>query len=119
VATKYVLDADIQGCFDNIAHQPLLDKLHTYPAMRRTIKGWLKAGVLTRGIWTPTELGSPQGGVVSPLLALIALYGLETAITSAFPPRDRPQVVVMRTTSWCGIRLARASRKRSASQRSG
>jgi RNA-directed DNA polymerase len=91
---KYVLDADIQGCFDNIAHQPLLDKLHTYPAMRRTIKGWLKAGVLTRGIWTPTELGSPQGGVVSPLLALIALYGLETAITSAFPPRDRPQVVV-------------------------
>ena len=64
---KYVLDADIQGCFDHIAHQPLRDKLHTYPARRRTITGWLKAGGLTRGIWTPTELGSPQGGVVSPL----------------------------------------------------
>ncbi len=91
---KYVLDADIQGCFDNIARQPLLDKLHTYPAMRRTIKGWLAAGVLEKGDWTPTERGSSQGGVVSPLLALIALHGLETAITSAFPVRDRPQVVV-------------------------
>ncbi len=91
---KYVLDADIQGCFDNIAHRPLLDKLHTYPAMRRTIKGWLKAGVLNSGTWEPTERGSPQGGVVSPLLALIALHGLETAITSAFLVRDQPQVVV-------------------------
>ncbi len=68
--------------------------------MRRTIKGWLKAGVLTQGTWgtqsswEPTERGSPQGGVVSPLLALIALHGLETAITSAFVQRDRPQVVV-------------------------
>lgn len=91
---KYVLDADIQGCFDNISHRPLLDKLNTYPAMRRTIKGWLKAGVLNKGEWEPTERGSPQGGVVSPLLALIALHGLETAITSAFVQRERPQVVV-------------------------
>jgi RNA-directed DNA polymerase len=91
---KYVLDADIQGCFDNIAHRPLLDKLNTYPAMRRTIKGWLRAGVLNQGTWEPTERGSPQGGVVSPLLALIALHGLETAITSAFSQRDLPQVIV-------------------------
>jgi RNA-directed DNA polymerase len=91
---KYVLDADIQGCFDNIAHRPLLDKLNTYPAMRRTIKGWLRAGVLANAQWEPTERGSPQGGVVSPLLALIALHGLETAITSAFVQRDQPQVVV-------------------------
>ena len=91
---KYVLDADIQGCFDNIAHSPLLDKLATYPTLRRTIKGWLKAGVLADGTWHPTERGSPQGGVVSPLLALIALHGLETAITTAFPHADRPHVVV-------------------------
>ena len=91
---KYVLDADIEGCFNNIAHPPLLDKLQTYPAMRRTIKGWLKAGVLMDGAWTATERGSPQGGVVSPLLALVALHGLETAITTAFPKHDRPQVVV-------------------------
>jgi RNA-directed DNA polymerase len=91
---KYVLDADIQGCFDNIAHTPLLDKLATYPTLRRTIKGWLKAGVLADGTWQPTERGSPQGGVVSPLLALIALHGLETAITTAFPRTNRPHVVV-------------------------
>jgi len=91
---KYVFDADIQGCFNTIAHQPLLDKLQTYPALRRTIKGWLKAGVLEHGDWRPTDQGSPQGGVVSPLLALIALHGLETAITTAFSRPDRPQVVV-------------------------
>src|SRR5690348_13772454 len=44
--SKYVLDADIKGCFDNIDHQALLEKLHTYPAMRRLVKGWLKAGVM-------------------------------------------------------------------------
>ena len=92
--TKYVLDADIEGCFNNIAHRPLLDKLGTYPAMRQTIKGWLTAGVLAAGEWTATERGSPQGGVISPLLALVALHGLETAITAAFARSDQPQVVV-------------------------
>jgi RNA-directed DNA polymerase len=57
---KYVLDADIQGCFDNIAHVPLLNKLATYPKLRQTIKGWLNAGVLADGTWQPTERGSPH-----------------------------------------------------------
>ncbi len=91
---KFVLDADIAGCFDNIGHFPLLDKLATYPKLRQTIKAWLKAGVMANGTWQPTERGSPQGGVVSPLLALVALHGLETAITTAFRHDDRPQVVV-------------------------
>ena len=43
---KYVLDADVKGCFDHLAHQALLDKLATYPTMRQTVKGWLKAGVM-------------------------------------------------------------------------
>src|SRR5207237_9249494 len=43
---KYVLDADIKGCFDNIHHQALLEKLRTYPAMRRLVIGWIKAGVM-------------------------------------------------------------------------
>jgi RNA-directed DNA polymerase len=50
--------------------------------------------VLSDGTWQPTERGSPQGGVVSPLLALIALHRLETAITTAFRNFDRPHVVV-------------------------
>jgi len=90
---KYVLDADIQSCFASIAHQPLLDKLATYPAMRRTIKGWLRAGMLSEGAWAPTTRGTPQGGVASPLLANIALDGLERTVHAAFGHQDRPQVL--------------------------
>ncbi|WP_236038578.1 group II intron reverse transcriptase [Ktedonobacter robiniae] len=82
--SKYVLDADIKGCFDNIDHQALLEKLRTYPAMRRLMKGWLKAGVMEVLELSPTKAGTPQGGVVSPLLANIALYGMEAALTSAY-----------------------------------
>jgi RNA-directed DNA polymerase len=81
--SKYVLDADIKGCFDNIDHQALLGKLRTYPAMRRLVKGWLKAGVMEALELSPTQAGTPQGGVVSPLLANIALHGLEEALVKA------------------------------------
>ncbi|WP_338255892.1 group II intron reverse transcriptase/maturase [Dictyobacter halimunensis] len=82
--SKYVLDADIKGCFDNINHQALLAKLSTYPAMRRLVKGWLKAGVMEALELSPTKAGTPQGGVVSPLLANIALYGMEEALQKAY-----------------------------------
>ncbi len=82
--SKYVLDADIKGCFDNIDHQALLGKLHTYPAMRQLVKGWLKAGVMEALELSPTKTGTPQGGVVSPLLANIALYGMEEALLKAY-----------------------------------
>jgi RNA-directed DNA polymerase len=85
---KYVLDADIAACFERLDHAALLAKLRTYPALRRAIRGWLKAGVLDGAERIPTEAGTPQGGPLSPLLANIALHGLETAIRSAFP-RDR------------------------------
>ena len=85
---KYVLDADIKGCFDHLAHQALLDKLTTYPAMRRTVKGWLKAGVMEGVEFAPTEEGAPQGGVLSPLLANVALYGMEEAVHQAFKVKD-------------------------------
>src|SRR6266700_2977769 len=95
---KYVLDADIEKCFDRISHPALLAKLQTFPFLRRVIKGWLKAGVIENGAWFPTKKGTPQGGVCSPLLANIALHGLEQEITSAFPAlvhgeRWKPTVV--------------------------
>jgi RNA-directed DNA polymerase len=74
---KYVLDADIRSCFDQIAHPALLSKLHTFPARRRTIAAWLKAGVFEDEGFLPTESGTPQGGILSPLLANIALHGME------------------------------------------
>jgi len=81
---KFVYDADIKGCFDHIDQEALLQKLQTYPAMRQTIKGWLKAGVMEGEVFTPTEKGTPQGGVVSPLLANIALHGMEEAIKAEY-----------------------------------
>src|SRR5260370_9292740 len=87
---KYVLDADIKGCFDNINHQALLEKLHTYPAMRRLVKGWLKAGVMEALELSPTETGTPQEGVVSPLLPTITLYALQEALIPATIAAHKP-----------------------------
>jgi len=77
---KYVLDADIAKCFDRINHKVLLDKINTYPRLRKQIKSWLKSGVLDQGEIFPTTEGTPQGGVISPLLANIALHGMEERI---------------------------------------
>lgn len=52
--------------FDNIDQSALLKKLHTYPHTRQAIKAWLKSGVMTEGVFTPTASGTPQGGVVTP-----------------------------------------------------
>jgi len=77
---KYVLDADIAKCFDRIDQEKLLHKLNTFPTMRRIIKSWLKAGVMDGKELFPTSEGTPQGGVISPLLANIALHGMENRI---------------------------------------
>ena len=74
---KFVFDADIEQCFPSIAHEPLLNKLNTTPIFRRQIKAWLKAGISFENTIEPNEVGTPQGGPISPLLANIALHGLE------------------------------------------
>ena len=78
--SKFVLDADISKCFDRIDHSKLLGKVNTFPKARRQIRAWLKAGILDKGkTLFPTE-GTPQGGICSPLLANIALHGMEMRI---------------------------------------
>jgi RNA-directed DNA polymerase len=84
----WVLDADITGFFDNIAHESILTMIDTHPA-RETIKGWLKAGYVDRGLKIPTDKGTPQGGSISPLLANIGLHGLEQLINSIKLPKDK------------------------------
>ena len=86
---KYALDADIAKCFDRIDQQALLRKLKTFPTLNRLVKAWLQAGVLDNNVFTETTSGTPQGGVASPLLANIALHGLEEFIRSHFPTRTR------------------------------
>ena len=82
---QYALKADIQKCFDRIDHGALLVKTQTSPVIRRQLKAWLKAGIWEDHQLFPTEAGTPQGGSISPLLALIALYGMEEAITHVYP----------------------------------
>jgi len=91
---KFVLDADIKGCFDNINREALLKKLHTYTNLRHAIKGWLRAGVMEGIDFTPTKQGTPQGGVISPLLANIALHGLEEAITKGYKRTEEQPFLV-------------------------
>ncbi|MCG5061325.1 MAG: group II intron reverse transcriptase/maturase [Limnoraphis sp. WC205] len=82
---KYVLDADIAKCFDCIDHKRLLEKLNTFPTLYRQIRAWLKAGVMDDKELFTTSEGTPQGGVISPLLANIALHGIEYRIKQTFP----------------------------------
>src|SRR5262245_49190205 len=97
---KWALDADIAKCFERINSEALLTKLNTSPWLRRCIKGWLEAGVMDGEEVFPTTAGTPQGGVISPLLANIALHGLETVISEKFPRRrgwSPPKVVRYRS----------------------
>ena len=75
----WILDADLAGAFDKIDHEHLLNAIGGFPA-RGMIAGWLRAGIFEAGKgYSPTEEGTPQGGVISPLLLNIALHGLEEA----------------------------------------
>jgi RNA-directed DNA polymerase len=81
---KFVFDADIKGAFDHIKQEALLEKLHTYPTLRKAVKGWLKAGVMEGCTFSPTEAGTPQGGVISPLLMNVALHGMEALLSAGY-----------------------------------
>jgi RNA-directed DNA polymerase len=75
----WALDADLAAAFDKIDHDRLVEALGSFPA-RDMIRAWLKAGVIEAGKgFAPTDEGTPQGGVISPLLLNVALHGLEEA----------------------------------------
>jgi len=61
----WILDADLSAAFDRIVHTQLLAVLGAFPA-RDLVERWLRAGVIEKGTFTPTEEGSPQGGVITP-----------------------------------------------------
>ncbi len=75
---RWVLDADLSAAFDRIDHDRLLVQLGRFPA-RGMIQDWLTAGVMENGRFAPTVEGTPQGGVISPLLLNVALHGMEQA----------------------------------------
>ena len=75
----WVLDADIEGAFNNIGHTALVQAIGNFPA-RELLKQWLKAGYVEEELCHPTETGVPQGGVISPLLLNVARHGMEQAL---------------------------------------
>ena len=74
----WIVDADLAAAFDRIDHDRLVGTLESFPA-RGMVARWLKAGVIEQEVFTPTEEGTPQGGVISPLLMNVVLHGLEEA----------------------------------------
>lgn len=87
-----MLEGDIKACFDRISHPWLLKNI---PMDKRMLRGWLQAGYWEKGQLFPTGSGTPQGGIISPLLANLTLDGMEQAIRSRIRPR-RDQVNFIR-----------------------
>lgn len=83
-----ILEADIRGCFDNISFEWLMTNI---PMNKGILKQWLKAGYIDRNVFYKTENGTPQGSPISPVLANLALDGLEAAVLGTFPERLRRQ----------------------------
>lgn len=94
-APEWVLEGDIQACFDRINHAWLLEHV---PLDRQLLRLWLEAGYMERARWYPTQAGTPQGGIISPVLANLALDGLQKRLTQAFPKAQgrNPKVHLVR-----------------------
>lgn len=96
---NWILDADIQGFFDNISHEWLLKMLEVRIGDRRVlalIQKWLTAGVSDEGEWSPTSVGTPQGAVISPLLANVFLHDVLDQWLDNWRRTCRGDVIVVR-----------------------
>lgn len=78
---KWILEGDIKGCFDHISHQWLIDNI---PMDKTILKQFLKAGFVFQNELFPTEEGTPQGGIISPILANMALDGIQSLLVQRF-----------------------------------
>ncbi len=89
-SATWVLEGDIKGCFDNISHEWMVRNIVMDKVVLRK---WLKAGYVENGIAYPTRKGTPQGGIISPMLSNMTLDGLEQAVRCAVPRRSRVNFV--------------------------
>jgi RNA-directed DNA polymerase len=78
---EWILEGDIRGCFDNISHEWLLENI---PMDWEILRKWLKAGFIDENTFFATEAGTPQGGIISPILANMTLDGLEETLRARF-----------------------------------
>jgi RNA-directed DNA polymerase len=78
---RWVLEGDIKGCFDHISHDWLMRHI---PVEKRILRQWLQAGYVEDAIFFDTDEGTPQGGIISPVLANMTLDGLERVIRERY-----------------------------------
>src|SRR6267378_4077487 len=90
-SAEWVLEADIQGCFDKISHDWMIANI---PTDKVILKKWLKAGYVYQNELFPTDAGTPQGGIISPVAANMTLDGLEAMLAEKFP-RAKPRGLKM------------------------
>ncbi len=83
---EWVLEGDIKGCFDNISHQWLIDNI---PMDKSILRQFLKAGYIFNRHLFPTEAGTPQGGIISPILANITLDGIENLLSDKYHKKSK------------------------------
>jgi RNA-directed DNA polymerase len=102
VGYRQVLDADIEACFDSISHAALMDRVRLRVTDKRVlalVKAFLKAGVMTEtGVPQNSETGTPQGGILSPLLANIALTALDEHLMAPWKPGGTMSTQMRRRT---------------------
>src|SRR5258708_13962427 len=89
------MEGDIKACFDEIGQQWLLEHvpIEHVPMDRKVLRQWLKAGFVEKGRLFPTQAGTPQGGIASPLLANWTLDGLEATVKGLFGYRPKVHVI--------------------------
>lgn len=94
-SAQWILEGDIQACFDKISIPWLLTHI---PMPKGILKQWLQAGFIDRNVFYPTAAGVPQGGIASPVIANLALDGLEKLLAEHFPKTatPNPQVYLVR-----------------------
>lgn len=82
----YILEGDIKSCFDGISHEWLMTNI---PMDKAILQKWLKAGFIDKHLLYPTEVGTPQGGPISPTLMNMTLTGLESTLREKYPSNTR------------------------------
>jgi RNA-directed DNA polymerase len=87
----WILEGDIKGCFDNISHQWLIENI---PMDKSILKQFLKAGYIFEHRLFPTEAGTPQGGIISPILANYTLDGIEKILSDKYPKNKKDRNLI-------------------------
>lgn len=86
---QWIFEGDFNGCFDNLNHEYIIEQLTDFPCLE-IINKWLKAGYVDNDVFNETLQGTPQGGIISPLLANIALHGMENELGISY---GKPEVI--------------------------